>query len=487
MNNLRQTLPSFVQSLISNVTRNLPLPLFPPGTNKPIEPQTAFEYLYDIVAALPATTYSSIVAGVLALIFAVYKFSMTSYGRNSFGGSWGGRASPYSASVGRPDIDSQFEYIGGDHNTTSHYDPYHSSHHHSNGYPIPLQDDGEAPDCLIIKHKERSIELFFQAYAISDGLLSVGQVRKYAADKLDTDSRRLRMLYKGKTLRDDRVPIKLYGLKQQSEITVVITESRTNGIDGSGSDYSGSDREHGHHHHHKPGRDDYLQSQDPRGRDPSTARRRAQSTSQPHPSLPIPTPATHHQSIAVPRDPPQRTSRDSLRPITTDHYQRQPSPRRERSPISSHRARSPARELSPAPRARSPAPRHRATSPNPGRRSPPYGPTGAATSMPTPIPQRSSTPPANPNTPMGKVQALERAWRDEWQPQCAKFVANPPSSIDDRKKEQARLSELSLTKIVLKADEIEMEGDTDARTKRKSLLNEVNALLKKVDALAGIR
>lgn len=41
-----------------------------------------------------------------------------------------------------------------------------------------------------------------------------------------------------------------------------------------------------------------------------------------------------------------------------------------------------------------------------------------------------------------------------------------------------------MTHILLKADAIELEGNSDARTFRKNLINEVNDTMKKLDAAA---
>jgi len=60
---------------------------------------------------------------------------------------------------------------------------------------------------------------------------------------------------------------------------------------------------------------------------------------------------------------------------------------------------------------------------------------------------------------------------------------NPPSDPKTRNLEYAKLSESVLAQIVLKADNIEMEGDTDARAARKQLVNEASDVLKRLDVV----
>src|SRR6202034_3003399 len=104
-------------------------------------------------------------------------------------------------------------------------EPGHSPSAHQASIP-PTYDyrDSEAPDTLIIQHKDQIHVLDFKPYAISDGLLLVSHIRKYAAEKLGIDPERLRLLYKGGPLKDDNLEAKAYGLKQNSEIMCVVSE-----------------------------------------------------------------------------------------------------------------------------------------------------------------------------------------------------------------------------------------------------------------------
>ncbi|KAL4874460.1 hypothetical protein BJY04DRAFT_203926 [Aspergillus karnatakaensis] len=87
------------------------------------------------------------------------------------------------------------------------------------------QDDDSEPDTLLLKHRKVTYELHFPPYSLSEGRLSVGQLRQSAAEVTHTtDPNRIKLLYKGKLLDDDVLPCRLEGLKQNSEILCVVSE-----------------------------------------------------------------------------------------------------------------------------------------------------------------------------------------------------------------------------------------------------------------------
>ena len=55
--------------------------------------------------------------------------------------------------------------------------------------------------------------------------------------------------------------------------------------------------------------------------------------------------------------------------------------------------------------------------------------------------------------------------------------------MEARKKEHLKLSESVMQYIVDKADAVDIEGNSDARNMRKALINEVNAVVKRLDAV----
>ncbi|KAL4871721.1 hypothetical protein BDV12DRAFT_163637 [Aspergillus spectabilis] len=94
----------------------------------------------------------------------------------------------------------------------------------SNAYPRRQDDDFE-PDKLLLNHRKVTYELHFPPYSLSDGTLSIGQLRQSAAEVTHTtDPNRIKLLYKGKLLDDDVLPCRVEGLKQHSEILCVVSE-----------------------------------------------------------------------------------------------------------------------------------------------------------------------------------------------------------------------------------------------------------------------
>lgn len=137
------------------------------------------------------------------------------------------RGPAYSSTVPVPPQvnDSDFSYLTPDDIVDpplAHEQAPYLQHRH----PAPIDPtDENGPDILLLKHRGVTYPLHFPPYAIDDGALTVGEVRRRAAEKTRTsDPRRIKMLYKGRLLRDDALPCKDEGLKQESEIMCVVSE-----------------------------------------------------------------------------------------------------------------------------------------------------------------------------------------------------------------------------------------------------------------------
>jgi BAG domain/Ubiquitin family len=390
-------LPTSVQNLLNTHVTSL--------LNHPAaQPQPSVTDRVNLLLAdYTILSYTTIAATLLALTYFLY--SMSSYGRSALN-TWGGRRSPYtSASGDRFITEHDFEYLGPEHVDRSRsyvydhrpaVDDHRSYAARTHGY-----DDGEGPDIILLRHMNTQYELAFKPFAISDGILRVGDIRRYAAETLRApDPSRLRLLYKGKQLKDDDRSAKEYGLKQQSELMVVVSEtppSRPNS--DSETEESGSAVSH------------------------SSRRRRKRS-----------------------HKPKLKTSMDNLAPPTVDN-------------------RPPSRTGS----------RRDSRPPSPQLRSPPT----------------QSTPPQSPplqsprsEVARGKVEQLASTFHTQWVPQCVQFLLNPPTDTRTRDQEHKRLSESILAQILLKGDEIDTEGDVQARMDRKKLVGEINDMFKKLDAAA---
>lgn len=101
-------------------------------------------------------------------------------------------------------------------------------------------------------------------------------------------------------------------------------------------------------------------------------------------------------------------------------------------------------------------------------------------------PRPSSTPPQNtkpaqPQTPIAKLEAVASKFHTELVPLCVQFMSNPPEDKAKKAFEYKKLSETILTQIIFKLDGVDTEGDPDARVKRKALVQEVQGMMAKLD------
>ena len=290
-------------------------------------------------------------------------------------------------------------------------------------------EDPDAPDVILVRYMADLEPIEFPPYSISEEKAMVGQLRHKVASYLKTDPRRIRLVYKKRDLKHDSWALRKYNMKQNSEVAVIKTEAYVDYSDRDSHDSSGEDS-------------GSNASQNPRRRPRALSSVRHRSDDQlPPPKTPTATSSSsflHPNGHVSAGTASERQARNSQRPEPDDHvYRREPS-------------------------------RTRGTSPHP---------TPSSTPVPT------SIPPADPNTSLGKLQTLSDDFHEKWLPLCRKFLANPPSDPQARAKEHRKLSESVMTHILLKADAIEVDSP-DARAFRKSLINDANDTMKKIDALA---
>ncbi|MCJ1377982.1 hypothetical protein MMC17_001078 [Xylographa soralifera] len=337
--------------------------------------------------------------------------------------SYMGRYSPFTAPASRapPTVsEDDYHYLGPDDivdpprptyipNSTSSYFP-------SSRAPIASRADAAnplAPDILILKHRGTTYPLHFPAFEIGEGILRVGELRKTAAKKIDPgmDPRRIKLLYKGKVLKEDAVACREEGLKQNSELMCVVSEGPVNGRADEDSSESASEGE--------------MIGKEINGGvrvdvdgtiigGPKKARK------------------GHRAGKKKRRDLRDESSGYGGSGTTTE-----------------------------------------------GRNSPMPG-SVPGQSQGSPKTQQQQT---RPKSAMDKLDELSSTFHTKFVPQCIQFTSNPPSDAKIRDMEYKKLSESILAQIILKLDEVQTEGDEEARARRKALVKETQAMLSSLDAV----
>lgn len=171
---------------------------------------------FDSVArALPFDTDKQTTAVCAALLICLLTVATMSW-TTPLSNIW--RRSPSSTSA--PQVrDEDFSYITSD----DIVDPPTHTPHHGGQYGASPQEN--EPDIICLRHRGTVYPLHFRAYAIDDGLLTVGALRYETAAKLGVQNpNQIRLLYKGALLKDDTRLCKAEGLKQHSEVLCVVSE-----------------------------------------------------------------------------------------------------------------------------------------------------------------------------------------------------------------------------------------------------------------------
>ena len=414
LENIYSQLPLSLQSYVNTASEFLHRSLPHQASKQP--PATVLEKASASLASLDFTTLlASILLPLLALLFFMSRF---------YPGS-GGRYSPFAHTGGPPPrvTEDDYHYIIDDDTTES------SSRYRSDSYGFPpshshrpsrAPEPALAPDILILRHKGITYPLHFSAFDISEGRLKVGEVRRLAARETKTDDyRRIKLIYKGKTLNSDHRACKDENLKQNSEIMLVISaeayrdDDRGNESSSSASSdmiANGLDRDRGPH---VDVDGTIIDRGEPRKRKGHRGGRKKKG---------------RDSSQTSPRDsgflaPPGLTPSTSN--STTTNGARNPTP--------------PTRQPSPAP------------------------------------------PPKVPSTPTEALAFIANAFHRDWVPPICAFIAHPPSDAKTKDLEYKKLSEGVLAQVLLKLDGVVTEGDVALRAKRKELVTETQAWLNDLD------
>lgn len=385
-------------------------------------------YLQSTTGLSSTTIYSTAAAVVLlsAVPVVLGKRSHKSAGKsadrpsagmsNRFGWSARGGLSPFSSNLGTtgggvPAItDDDFSYITSEdlesHGLDKPRRPQQknapdasSSHSYGRSAPQVPEDD----DILLIKNKGVTYPEHFPAYSIGDGQVLVRDLleRVQLVMKISPRrARRVRLLYKGRQLKDMDKPIRDYGVKNNSEVLVVLGDATAEDSSDESSEEvvvvdgdAGATRK-------KPNK------KKRRGKKRDAAARSSAADS------------NSNTGLEVPFDSDRRGG-------------------------SSSRPESPS-ALS--------------------------GVSGASAAA------------SVPGGPMAKLNSIGMHFTTKLLPLCSHFIANPPADPKKRVDEHRRISETVMQQVILKLDEVDTQGEDEARARRKELVRHVQSVLKEMDA-----
>lgn len=347
----------------------------------------------------------------------------------------GGRYSPFGGPAAGPPptvSEEDYHYLGPE----DIIDPPRT-HRANDGYGFPpprnsTRSDAtnqHSPDILVLKHRGTTYPLHLPAYSIAEGELRVGELRRLAAKETKTDdSRRIKLLYKGKILKDDSRACRDEGLRQNSELMCVISEA---GHIGSREDVESSDSADSEEMLEngiggaRIEVDGTIRGVDARAKRKGHRGGRRKKSSNRDGSL-------GPSNSSTPRDSGFLSPTDIIPPRSTSPVPRAVSPSRQ--------------QLNPS-----------------------------AQQAPRPIS------PPKPKTPFETLDAISQTFHTTFMPRCLHFTNEPPSDPKVRDLEYKKLSEAILAQIILKLDAVETDGDEGLRAKRKQLVRETQEMLTQLD------
>lgn len=293
----------FVTNLANNITsvlQKLPQKL-PPAVQTYLDTTLdqlsgATDFIQSNTGLSPTTFYTTVAVILLVGAVPVVK-ARTGSGKNTIGimrryGFSRGGISPFGSTLGPSGVpnvtEDDFSYITSE-----------DLENHGLDMPVPARSYGSQPryydsysssapapaymrqkpedDVMLVKHQGITYPEHFPAYSIGDGKLYVSDVRervKMILDLTDRQAKRIKLYYKGRPLRDLDAPVRSYGVKNNSEVLMVLEDSSHGSSDESNvsagsrrEGRAGSVRREG-----RSGRSGRVSYRPPQGGSPRTSR-----------------------------------------------------------------------------------------------------------------------------------------------------------------------------------------------------------------------
>lgn len=184
--------------------------------------QESNDYISDTFGVPPTVVYGSLAALVaVPITMSRYGWSLKREG-----------SSPYSSMSGGPPkvTEADYSYI-----TSQDLDQHlgtgnNSTDRHYRRSPTRREDDSK-DDVLLIKNKGVTYPAHFPARSIPDRKLCVKDVRKRVGLMMGLTERlaqHIKLLYKGKQLKDSHAPVADYNVKNNSELMAVVPDNEVN-------------------------------------------------------------------------------------------------------------------------------------------------------------------------------------------------------------------------------------------------------------------
>ena len=226
-------------NLTSSVLDKLPPSLLAYLDTASVQLASASQYLRSATGLSPSALYGTAAAvlligavpTVLARTYPNKQRSSQGNGKMSrFGWSSRGGISPYNSTLGQgvPTVtDEDFSYITSEDLENHGVEPADR---------LDRQDNPEEDDVLLLKIKGITYPTKFPAYSIGDSKLLVCDLRdriKLMLKLSDRRARRMRMIYKGRELKSSVEPVREYGVKNNSEIMVILPDTKADSSDES--------------------------------------------------------------------------------------------------------------------------------------------------------------------------------------------------------------------------------------------------------------
>ena len=160
---------------------------------------------------------------ILAITAVIFVWMSWSQRLSQFSGRWSPFARSPNTENGPAQVsDADFSYITAEDLKNGAYD----------------RDSGPPRDTDLItfKNKRTAYPVHFPAYSIDRGELTIGDIRDQAARKIGCDARRLKLLHKGKTLKDDARSCREEGLREGVDVLCVTSDGVVEPPSSSGSE-----------------------------------------------------------------------------------------------------------------------------------------------------------------------------------------------------------------------------------------------------------